>query len=100
MRVPLASSALTLRCAFPDDREDLERLAELDSARPLGGEVLVAEVEGESRAALSLADGSVIADPFFPCTPLVVLLRMRAGQLTDGGRRRIGARRPRARRRH
>jgi hypothetical protein len=93
MRAPSASSALTLRRAFPDDREALERLAALDSARPLDGAVLVAEVEGESRAAMSLADGSVIADPFYPCTALVVLLRTRAGQLVEGRRRRLGTRR-------
>jgi hypothetical protein len=43
--------------------------------------LLVAEVEGELRAALSLADGSVIGDPFYRTTALVELLTARARQL-------------------
>ena len=38
--------------------------------------------QASSRAALSLADGSVVADPFHPSTALVDLLRARARQLT------------------
>ncbi|MBV9464847.1 MAG: hypothetical protein JO169_01910, partial [Solirubrobacterales bacterium] len=41
---------------------------------------LVAEIDGELCAALSLADGRVVADPFRPSGALLELLRMRAAQ--------------------
>ena len=46
-------------------------LAMLDSARPLAGAVLVAESDGLVLAAISLKDGRVVADPFFPTADLV-----------------------------
>jgi hypothetical protein len=64
------------------DRRELARLEAIDSAsRPLGGEVLGAEVEGKLVAAISLADGEVIADPFRPTAATVELLELRARQL-------------------
>jgi hypothetical protein len=59
----------------------------------------MAEVAGELRAALSLSDGAVVSDPFFPSAAVVELLRARARQLTGGDRRgprRLLRRRPRA----
>jgi len=86
-----ATSPVTLRFAFPDDLSDLARLASLDSSVLPEQPVLLAEVAGEIRAALSLADGAVIADPFYPSTGVVELLRARAAQLRsaerDTGRR-------------
>lgn len=86
-----ATSPVTLRFAFPDDFTDVAGLAALDSSVPPEQPVLLAEVAGEVRAALSLADGSVIADPFYPTASVVDLLRARAGQLLQdadhGGRR-------------
>ncbi len=73
--------AVTLRFAFPDDIEALARLAVIDSAEPPTMPVLVAEVDGLMWAALSLADGSVVADPFRPTAAVVELLRARARQL-------------------
>ena len=55
-----------------------ERLAELDSQRPLTGPALVGEIDGRPAAAISLEDGRVVADPFQPTANLVALLRMRA----------------------
>jgi hypothetical protein len=81
-------AALTLRMAFPDDETALLRLAALDSAEPPARPVLVAEVAGELRAAVSLADGAVVADPFHPSIALLELLRIRAGQVA--GERRGG----------
>lgn len=75
------TSPVTLRFAFPDDAEAIVRLAVLDSSRAPAMPVLLAEVGGELRAALSLADGAVVADPFHPSVPLVELLRARARQL-------------------
>jgi hypothetical protein len=90
---PADPGPVTLRFAFPDDAAAVARLAALDSAPPPVGPVLVAEIEGELRAALSLEDGGVIADPFHRTLALVALLRARAAQLTSApleGRRRHG----------
>jgi len=74
------TAPLVLRPATSADSTDLERLAALDSARPLGGEVLLASAGGEVRAALSLDSGRVVADPFWPSAELVDLLRAAAGE--------------------
>jgi hypothetical protein len=88
--------AVTIRHAFPDDARALERLAALDSSAVPGGPVLLCEVDGELSAALSLADGGVLADPFRPTVALVQLLRARARQLHAAapapGRQRISQR--------
>ena len=56
--------AITLRCCSAEDHGPLARLAALDSSKPPHQPVVVAEVGGELRAALSLNDGSLVADPF------------------------------------
>jgi hypothetical protein len=76
----MTSSPLVLRPATSTDFPELERLAALDSARPLGGEVLLAYAGGEVRAALAVASGRAVADPFFPSADLVELLRAAAGE--------------------
>jgi hypothetical protein len=70
--------AITVRPAHADDATHLVRLAALDSAPLPAAPMLVAEVEGELRAALSLSDGRAIADPFRPSLALVDLLRLHA----------------------
>lgn len=75
------SDQIVIRPAYADDYPALAHLAGLDSApsvppRPL----VIAEVDGEVRAALSLRDGSRIADPFFPTAGLIVLLEAYSGQ--------------------
>ena len=84
---------VTIRRSHAQDREALERLAQLDSRRLADGQLLVAEVAGELRAALPLAGGAAIADPFRPTAPLVSLLQMRAQQIraADAGRENGGA---------
>jgi hypothetical protein len=79
---------VTIRRSHARDREALERLAQLDSRRLADGQLLVAEVAGELRAALPLSGGSAIADPFRPTAPLVSLLQMRVQQIrtVDAGR--------------
>ena len=79
-------SPLTLRYAFPDDAAAVARLAALDSAEPPAAPLLLAEVEGELLAAISLPDGAVIADPFHRTRELVDLLRARAAQLMPAER--------------
>jgi hypothetical protein len=72
---------VTIRRSHARDREALERLAQLDSRHLADGQLLVAEVAGELRAALPLSGGAAIADPFRPTAPLVSLLQMRAQQI-------------------
>jgi hypothetical protein len=78
---PDAASTVTLRFAFPDDDVAVCRLAVLDSSQPPAGSVLLAEVGGELRAALSLHERRVIADPFRWTAGLIELLHARARQL-------------------
>jgi hypothetical protein len=70
-------SPITIRRAHPEEPGVL-RVAALDSARVPRSPLLVAEVDGEIRAALSLDDGSAVADPFHHSLDLVDLLRARA----------------------
>ncbi len=81
---------ILIRLARPDDDGALRRLAALDSTRPLAGAALIALADGEPRAALSLADGRVVADPFSPTQDLVDLLRIRARPATPDRARRLG----------
>ena len=74
------TTPLVLRPATSADTAELERLAALDSARPLDGEVLLAYAGGEVRAALSVESGRVVADPFWPSAELVDLLHAAAGE--------------------
>jgi hypothetical protein len=88
-------ATITIRPAYADDQASLSQLAALDSAVGVpAGPVLLAEVDGQLRAALSLADGAVIADPFFATVDLVALLHARAAAIVGPGaaRRRSRAR--------
>jgi hypothetical protein len=82
---------ITVRAASTNDGAALRALAALDSADPIAQPALVAEAAGEIRAALSLADGAVVADPFTSTDHLVVLLQVHAAQIAEpvwnGGRR-------------
>ena len=69
------NSSITIRPGYGDDELAVIRLAALDSAEVPSAPLLLAEVDGEVRAALSLGDGSVIADPFFPTLHLLDLMR-------------------------
>lgn len=73
---------VTIRFAHAHDGVALAALAQLDSAKPLTSPAIVAEVDGRLRAALSLVDSAVIADPFQLTGELVELLHVRAEQLT------------------
>ena len=83
-------SDLTIRCAGPGDASALSHLAALDSSLIPAGELLLAELGGELAAALSIASGHVIADPFRRTAELVSILRLRAEQLhaAEGSSRR------------
>ena len=74
---------IQIRAAQASDGPVLTRLAALDSAPVPFGPVLLAEVDGEPKAALSLRDDRVIADPFARTAELVDLLRLHARTLTE-----------------
>jgi hypothetical protein len=76
---------LTIRLAGPGDAGTLRRLAQLDSARPLTGYVLLAERDGEPVAALALETGAVTADPFRPTAEAVRRLELRRYELVRQG---------------
>ena len=83
---------ITIRLATPDDHLALWRLAALDSTDSVpAGRVLLAEVGDELHAALSLQDGTAIADPFRPTLHVLELLRIHARD--DEARARRGRRR-------
>jgi hypothetical protein len=73
-------NAYRIRPATEDDAETLRRLAELNSHEPLAGRVLIGQYNGTT-AALSLADGRVLAEPSRHTDHLVANLRMRADAL-------------------
>jgi hypothetical protein len=74
---------MIIRRTTPDDAAALERLAALDSKRPLGGDALAAVVDGQIVAAVSLTGEHAVADPFRPTADLVAMLEMRAEQLAE-----------------
>jgi hypothetical protein len=85
---PARTGAITIRPEYPEDELALNRLAISDGAvtappRPL----LLAEVDGELRAALSLRDGSAIADPFRRTAATVELMRGYARRTAPSQRR-------------
>ena len=71
-----ADSTVTVRPSREDDARGLRDLAELDSARVPAGVMLIAEVNGELRAAVTLDGRSVIADPFHHTRHLVDFLEV------------------------
>lgn len=79
--------AVTIRRADTREWDAIDRLAQLDSAAPPPrDEMLVAEVGGEMRAAIAVAGGYAVADPFAQSAELVELLRARAEQITAPAR--------------
>lgn len=92
-RRPADDAHVTLRLDRVGDGARLYQLAAL-SERPLpAGPFVTAEVDGRIVAALPLAGGAPLTDPFVPTVQLVPLLELRAGQI-----RRVDVR-PRPRRR-
>ncbi len=75
---PMTSSAIIFRPATKADDAALAELAQLDSTHLVPGDYAVAEVDARLFAAVSLSDGSAIADPFVPTATLVQLLRLQA----------------------
>jgi len=89
-----AMKNLTIRGATAADEFAVRRLSALDSAFPPTGYVLLAEMDDELWAALSIDTGHAVADPFRPSADLVELLRFRAERPSaeQPARRRVLAR--------
>jgi hypothetical protein len=85
------NTALTIRRATAADAFALRRLAAIDSAYPPTGDVLLAEMDNELWAAVSVDTGAAVADPFRPSGDLVELLRFRAGRTAGDDRSHRGA---------
>jgi hypothetical protein len=87
------AATVVIRHATAVDADQLVRVASRDSQRRVQAPALIAEVDGVAHAALEIADGRVIADPFVPTADLVALLRLRAQTVGRGSA--AGARMPR-----
>lgn len=94
---------LVIRIATEQDLPALHRLASLDEAPVPAGRVLVADVAGETVAALGVEHGEHVADPFRPTADVLALLGAQARRIRVGDRarttlpERLGIRRPLAR---
>lgn len=82
------NSTLALRPAHRDEADLVRRLADLDDAPALEGDILLALVDGKPVAAMSLHDGRAVADPFVCTTEALALLRLRASHLSSRPARR------------
>ncbi len=76
---------VVIRLATTRDQRSLERLAALDSAEVPSGATLIANLHERPVVAVSLSDGSAVADPFVPTSDIIDLLRLRARQLASIG---------------
>ncbi len=77
------TSDITVRLADYSDNVALARLAALDSKRLPDGRLVIAERDGQMLAAMPLAGGPALADPFHRTAALVEMLELRARQLRD-----------------
>lgn len=84
-RADISRIALRL-CRVGDDAE-LARLAALEGVDVPAGRFVLAEVDGRLVAALPLAGGEFLADPFVATAHLRRLLELRASQLREPGER-------------
>ena len=79
------TSRLIVRLAEPADEAALRQIAALDSSRLPKGQLLVGEIGGGIQAAVPIAGGRAIANPFVRTAELVTLLELRAQQLREQG---------------
>lgn len=78
---------VALRLAERDEAPVVRRLAALDDAPAPQGPVLLALLDGEAVAALSMLDRRVVANPFLSTRDVVDLLRLRAEHIAGPGPR-------------
>ena len=80
------STEITIRAARPEDMRELARVAGRDTHELPEGKLLVAKVGSDVRAAISLEDGTIIADPFHRTAELVAMLKIRASAVRSSRR--------------
>jgi hypothetical protein len=73
-----------IRVARPADAGAVSRLEAMEDRALPGGSRLIAEVDGRAIAAVAVADGTAVADPFERSETAVELLRLRALQIARG----------------
>jgi hypothetical protein len=73
--------SVSIRRLDDTDAEALDRLAGRDSSVRPSGELLGAELDGRLIAAVSIANGEAVADPFTRTAEAQSLLQLRASQL-------------------
>jgi hypothetical protein len=83
-----------VRHAGAADEQRIRQLAQLDARRVPAGPYLVAELGGETIAAISMSTADVVADPFRRTIEATELLRMRSAQIA-ARERQLAARRER-----
>src|SRR3954452_7290827 len=77
-----STSPITIRRATDDDARALDRLARLDSQRLPAGPHLIALDDDVPVAAISLASGRTVANPFAATDHILSLLAERAAHFT------------------
>jgi hypothetical protein len=75
------SGSISIRPARPADENAVRRVAQRDSRAVPDGDLLIAVVDGQVQAAIGLASGDVIADPFRQTEELVRMLALRRLQM-------------------
>jgi hypothetical protein len=83
---PHLPDAVLVRRETVSDAARIRMLARLDDRKLPQGPFIVAEFSGETVAAMSLASGDVVADPFRRTKDAVDMLRLRAAQLEERSR--------------
>ena len=73
--------AITIRRLGDEDRDEVVRLAQLDSRPVPEGELLGTESQGRLSAVISVTTGAAVADPFARTEEIMELLRGRLAHL-------------------
>lgn len=76
-----AANTYLIRLATDDDAVSLRRIAEVNGRGPLPAPALLGHVNGKPAAAISVASGQIVADPFYRTDHLLACLRVRANAL-------------------
>jgi hypothetical protein len=73
---PEPEVAIRFSTVDEDDRESLRRLAALDDSPAPDAPVVLAELDGDPVAALSIGDGHAVEDPFRSNAGIIALLHL------------------------
>ena len=83
--------SVAVRLARPEDESAIRRIASLDDKKAPEGRILVAEADHEIIAALSIAGGAAVADPFRWTSDVVALMEVRAEQIAAADQAAVAA---------